>query len=256
MVQKEEIINFWNQKPCGTQGIIPNKPDGNYFKKIRDNRYKKEPFIFQYAQLNKWNGKKILEIGCGIGIDGLEFARNGARYYGIDITPKSIELAKHYFELNGYNDANLSVADAESLPFENNFFDYVYSWGVLHHTSDAKKAVAEIFRVLKNEGKFTIMLYNRHSLVACQLYLKYGLLKFNPRVSLQNLFSKHHESPGTKAYTNKELRELFKDFSNVIITNIVTPYDTRITKNIYFPSFVRKFIPSNLGFFSIIQGKK
>ncbi|HPC37675.1 MAG TPA: class I SAM-dependent methyltransferase [Candidatus Paceibacterota bacterium] len=256
MTSKEQVINFWDKKPCGTNGNIPEFPNLDYFNKIRANRYKKEPFIFSYAQFDKWANKKVLEIGCGVGIDGLEFARNKADYYGLDITPQSIKLAKQYFKLNNFDDGKLIIGDAENLPFPDNFLDYIYSWGVLHHTPDTEKAIAEIFRVLKPEGEFTIMLYNRHSLVALQLYFKYGLFKMKPGVSLKELFSKYHESQGTKAYTNKELLEMFKNFKKVKIVNVVTPYDLRIAKNKYLPSIFAKMVPSKFGFFTIIQGFK
>jgi len=100
------------------------------------------------------------------------------------------------------------------------------------------------------------MLYNRHSLVAGQLYLKYGILKMKLKITLKELFSKYHESQGTKAYTNKELLGMFKAFHNVKLTNIVTPYDLRIAKNKYLPFFFKKLIPSSLGFFTVIQGQK
>jgi len=238
MFQKQEVISFWNKKPCGTFGVIPENINLDYFSKIRERRYKLEPFIRKIVRFQEWQGKKVLEIGCGIGIDGMEFAKNGADYTGIDISKESLELAQKYFNLNNQK-ANLLVADAEKLPFLDNTFDLVYSWGVLHHTPNPERAITEIYRVLKPEGRFCIMLYNRHSLVASQLYLKYGLLRGHPFISLKKLFAEHHESPGTKAYTNKELLRVFAMFRNVHLYNIVTPYDLRISKNSYLPSFFK-----------------
>jgi len=103
MSLKEEIIEFWNKKPCGTNKNIPEIPNANYFQRIRTNRYRKEPFIFKFAQFDQWQNKRVLEIGCGIGIDGMEFMKNKADYYGIDITPNAIKLARAYFTLNNFN---------------------------------------------------------------------------------------------------------------------------------------------------------
>ncbi|NMB92552.1 MAG: methyltransferase domain-containing protein [Parcubacteria group bacterium] len=255
MYLKDKIKDFWNKKPCGTLGTIPEKIDLEYFLKIKERRYKLEPFIKKIAQFEKWRNKRVLEIGCGIGIDGLEFVKNGADYIGIDISEKSLELAKTYFSLNGQK-GHLLLSDSENLPFEDNTFDLVYSWGVLHHTPDTQKAINEIYRVLKPRGQAIIMLYNRHSLVALQLYIIYGLLKLRPFISFQKLFSEHHESPGTKAFSNKEIKSMFKEFRNVEIKNILTPYDFRIRKNTYLPIWFRKFFSSRLGFFTAINASK
>jgi len=252
---KNRIVQFWDNKPCGTFGIIPENVTLDYFLKIKERRYKLEPFIKQIVQFEKWQDKKVLEVGCGIGIDGMEFAKNGSDYTGVDISEKSLELAKTYFALNEQK-VNLLVADAENLPFENNTFDLVYSWGVLHHTPNTQKAIEEIYRVLKPEGKIIVMLYNKYSMVGLQLYIRYGFLRGNLRANLNDLYAFHHESPGTKAFTDKEAKDLFSRFRELKISNIVTPYDLRIARNIFLPKIFQLVIPSRLGFFKIIQAEK
>jgi len=252
---KDKIKQFWNNKPCGTFGNIPQNIDLDYFNKIRERRYKLEPFIKQIAQFEKWQDKKVLEIGCGIGIDRMEFVKNGTDYTGIDVSEKSIELVKEYFSLNNQK-TNLLLADAENLPFQDNTFDLVYSWGVLHHTPDILKAIKEIYRLLKPDGNIIIMLYNRYSLVGFQLYIRYGILKGKIRVNLTDLYAFHHESFGTKAFTDKEAEKLFCQFKELKMNNIVTPYDVRIAKNIFLPKIFRLFIPPKLGFFKIIRARK
>lgn len=106
----------------------------------------------------------MLEIGCGIATDGLEFARNGANYVGVDLTPNSIELAKERFGLFGVP-GKFEVANAEEhLPFSDATFDHVYSFGVIHHSPVPERIVREIYRVLRPEGTLTVMLYNRSSI--------------------------------------------------------------------------------------------
>lgn len=255
-VIKQTIEQFWNKKPCGTFGVVPEEPDSEYFAKIRERRYKREPFIKNIADFPALKDKKVLEIGCGVGIDGLEFVKAGADYTGIDASGQSVALAKKYFELSGYDSRNLILADAENLPFPNETFDFIYSWGVLHHTPDTQRAIEEIYRVLKPGGEICIMLYNRYSLVGLQLYLFYGLLKFNPFVSLNELFARYHESPGTKAFTNKEATAFFPNFRDLKIKEVVTPYDLRISRNNYLPRFFNRLIPPRFGFFRVIRGKK
>jgi ubiquinone/menaquinone biosynthesis C-methylase UbiE len=252
---KLKITDFWDKKPCGTFGIIPEEPDAEYFAKIRERRYRLEPFIKNIANFTALKGKKVLEIGCGVGIDGLEFVKAGADYTGIDASARSLALAKQYFELSGYDSQNLILADVESLPFANETFDFIYSWGVLHHTPHIEKAVSEIHRVLKPNGEFCIMLYNRRSLVGFQLYIIYGLFRLRPAVSWRELFYKHHESLGTQAFTRRETMNLFGNFKDLKIEEVVTPYDLRIWRNVYLPNFFRIIVPQRFGFFRVIRGK-
>lgn len=255
MNAKERIKKFWNNKPCGTFGVIPEEVDLPYFEKIRDRRYKLEPFIKTVVDFLSLKEKKVLEVGCGIGIDGMEFSKAGADYTGIDASETSINLARRYFEFEK-NNSPLIVADTDSLPFVDNSFDYVFSWGVIHHTPNIRKAVEEIYRVLKPGGECCIMVYNRRSIVGAQLYVLYGLFRLNPFANFKKLFAEHHESPGTKAFTNKETLLLFKKFKDVKIVNIVTPYDLRIGRNRYLPNLFKYLIPAIVGFFKVIKGRK
>jgi SAM-dependent methyltransferase len=252
---RDEISGFWNRKPCGTFGLIPGDPGADYFKKIKERRYRLERFIPDFIDELDVRSKKVLEIGCGVGTDGLEIAGRGADYTAIDVSRVSLELAKENFRLNGLSGVFLN-ASAESMPFLENSFDAIYSWGVLHHTPDMEKAVREVERVLKPGGKFCIMLYNRFSLVGFQLYMLYGLLRLDPLVSLKKLFAEHHESPGTKALTDSETFALFGGFKNVSVKNIVTPYDLRIARNVHMPRWFGNVVPKRFGFFKVIRGNK
>ncbi len=148
------------------------------------------------------------------------------------------------------------MADCEQLPFVDATFDFVYSWGVIHHTPDTDKAAREIVRVVKPGGQVTVMIYNRRSLVALQAYLVYGLLKGRPLRRIAEIIATHLESPGTKAYTVREARGLFPSLEDVSITSVVTPYDLRIGRNRYLPHWVGSIMPQSLGYFMVIQGKK
>ncbi len=105
---------------------------------------------------------RVLEIGCGLGTDGVQFAQAGADYTGVDLTEAAIDLARKNFEQRGLQ-GEFKVADAENLDFADSSFDLVYSHGVLHHTPDIARAVSEIHRVLKPEGRAIVMLYHRDS---------------------------------------------------------------------------------------------
>ena len=159
-----EVKEFWNANPC--QAWLSSEDDRRrYFEDITRKRYQgREWHIPTVARFAAFRGKDVLEIGCSMGTDGLEFAKNGARYTGVDLTPKAIELATERFGLFGVP-GRFEVANAEQcLPFADNCFDHVYSFGVIHHSPTPEKIVREIYRVLKPGGTLTVMLYNHSSI--------------------------------------------------------------------------------------------
>ncbi len=260
-IQKDNIKDFWNNIPCGTRGINGQIGDKEFFEEVERQRYKLEYFLPKYAEFSKWKDKKGLEIGCGAGTDFIQFLRAGVDMHGIDLSDESVALTKSRLKLYGFDPEKVSVQDCECLPFENKSFDFIYSWGVLHHTVDIEKALLEVWRLLKPGGEICIMLYNKVSLVSLQLYILYGLLKGNLVVNMDEIFANHLESPGTKAFTKKEIEKLFNNFSDVIVTTIITPYDLRYKRDKnkndnFLPNWVGGLIPGSLGWYHIIKGKK
>ena len=254
---KAEVKSYWNSVPCGTRNIpLADGPElVENFEKIERQRYQLEPFIFRYAQFEKWVGKKILEVGCGIGTDLLQFTKAGAKTTAIDLSPQSASLAKLRLQSYEYQ-GDVLIGDTENLPFRDNAFDLVYSWGVLHHTPNPDKAVHEIYRVTKPQGEICVMVYHRHSLVALQLYLLFGLFAFKPLRSLKEIIANHLESPGTKAYSRAEVQRMFAMFNDLKIETVVTPYDLRYKRDKYLPKWVGAFIPRHAGWYMVIQGRK
>jgi ubiquinone/menaquinone biosynthesis C-methylase UbiE len=158
-----EVEHFWNANPCQST-LASGDNRRRYFAEISARRFHgREWHVPQVANFAGFRDKDVLEVGCGIATDGLEFARHGARYVGVDLTPKSIELARERFTLFGVH-GRFEVANAEErLPFPDATFDHVYSFGVIHHSPAPEKIVSEIHRVLRRGGTFTVMLYNRSS---------------------------------------------------------------------------------------------
>jgi Methylase involved in ubiquinone/menaquinone biosynthesis len=159
-----DVKTFWDGNPC--QSDLSSEQDRRrYFEDITRKRYQgREWHVPVVAQFPAFRGKDVLEVGCSIATDGLEFAKNGARYVGVDLTPKSIELAKERFNLFGVP-GRFEVANAEKrLPFPDDSFDHVYSFGVIHHSPVPESIVREIDRVLRPGGTLTVMLYNRSSI--------------------------------------------------------------------------------------------
>lgn len=131
---KGEVRNFWNSDPCGSR-YLEGAED---FEAHARARYSLEPHIPEFAQFTSARGLKVLEIGVGMGADYLEWLKAGARATGVDLSPASIERANRRCELAGYK-PDLRVADAERLPFADDSFDVVYSYGVMHHSPDTEK---------------------------------------------------------------------------------------------------------------------
>jgi ubiquinone/menaquinone biosynthesis C-methylase UbiE len=163
-VNIEGVRAFWDASPC--QSDLSKAEDRRrYFEEISRIRFqRREWHIPIVASFDSFRGKDVLEIGCGIATDGLEFARNGANYIGVDLTPNAIELAKERFGLFGIPGKFEVVNAEECLPFPDATFDHVYSFGVIHHSPVPERIVREIRRVLRKGGTFTVMLYNRSSI--------------------------------------------------------------------------------------------
>jgi len=159
---KERVRQFWQEHPCGTK--FADAPPGSrrFYELVEEHRYSKEWHIPGAAGFSETKNLRVLEIGCGLGTDGAQFAKAGADYTGVDLTDAAVELAQKRFELFGLP-GTFRTADAERLDFPDDSFDIVYSHGVLHHTPDTAGAVKEVHRVLKPGGRAVVMLYHRDS---------------------------------------------------------------------------------------------
>jgi len=159
---KERVRAFWQSHPCGTKFSDAEIGTPEFFARIEAHRYAKEWHISEAADFAGARGLRVLEIGCGMGTDGAQFAAAGADYTGIDLTEAAVDLARKKFAASGLK-GEFRVADAEKLDFADETFDLVYSHGVLHHTPDIESAIREIHRVLKTGGRAMVMLYHRGS---------------------------------------------------------------------------------------------
>ncbi|HEU4933158.1 MAG TPA: class I SAM-dependent methyltransferase [Pyrinomonadaceae bacterium] len=247
---KDRVRAFWQENPCGTK--FADAPPGSrrFYALVEKHRYDKEWHIPAAAGFSQSKNLNVLEVGCGLGTDGAQFAKAGAIYTGIDLTDAAVNLARRRFELFQLP-GTFRVADAERLDFPDNTFDIVYSHGVLHHTPDTAAAVREIHRVLRPGGKAVVMLYHRDSYnyrVNISMLRRTGvqMLKWQAGVKLvhfitgepeeslreharqlknQSEYLKSEEflsrntdgagNPLARVYSRSEARELFKDFPNV-----------------------------------------
>lgn len=159
---KARVHDFWQANPCGAKFAEMQIGSREFFAAVEKHRYETEWHIPEVVQFERWRDKRVLEIGCGLGTDAINFARARADYTGVDLTERSIELVQRRFTFENLQ-GNLQTADAENLPFADNTFDLIYSHGVLHHTPDTEHAINEAHRVLKPGGRAMVMLYHKNS---------------------------------------------------------------------------------------------
>jgi len=216
-MQKSIIKTYWEKRL--PQRWYSNKKPGTkeYYDEITFKRYNEHfPYLEEVAEFNKHAGEKVLEVGVGIGTDLLQYAKYGSICYGIDLTETAIKITKKRFKMYGLK-AQLQVADCENLPFDNNFFDLVYSMGVLHHTNDTQKGVNEVYRVLKPGGKAIIWLYGKDWWYYFFVPIYHGLLQGELfKMPYRKMINKHKEIEGNcpiaRHYTPKEAIAMFTKF--------------------------------------------
>src|SRR3982751_4869116 len=145
-----EVRDFWNQQSCDTQVAAAPKFSREYFEQIEAFRYRDQPFIHGFAQFTRYRGKRVLEVGFGAGTDFIQWLRAGARATGVDLTPEALaNLTQRIGVYQLPDPEQIMVADAENLPFDSDSFDLGYSFGVLHHSPDTTRAIAELVRVVR-----------------------------------------------------------------------------------------------------------
>jgi len=260
-VIKEAVRDFWNAEPCGTRYLGGPQDFGAHARA----RYELEPFIFDFADFPSARGLKVLEIGVGMGADYLEWLKAGARATGVDLSAASIQRARQRCEAAGFN-PDLRIADAEQLPFPDNYFDLVYSYGVMHHSPNTQQCVREVLRVLRPGGRAKIMVYQHPSLTGAMLWLRYGL---PGRKALRECVFEHLESPGTKTYTPDEARQLMAGFDELELRVEFSPGDllrhqpsARFQSTPYrllwklFPRFLVRRFGRRYGLFLLISATK
>lgn len=243
----DSVKEFWEQTPCG-EHFVEGLEEGSaqYFENITRERYRWEyhlpSFLDQVAQV----GGTVLEIGCGMGIDASELAKRGCQVTGLDLTSRGIELAKKNFARLGYRGRFL-VGNAENLEFADSSFDAVYSCGVLHHTPNTEKAIAEVLRVLKPGGSAFIMLYSRYSLNR----LVHEILSAPYEASKGN-----GDAPVTRVYSKQELKILFRDFVNCRFRKRYLFGAGWRPVSDFIPNWVNDFIGRALGWHWLIVAQK
>jgi 2-polyprenyl-3-methyl-5-hydroxy-6-metoxy-1,4-benzoquinol methylase len=210
------ITEYWNGRIHDEEmsGHAPGTK--GFFEDLADYRYDKNGYLLKLVDFTGYAGKKVLEQGCGVGLDLARFARGGAQVTGVDLAQKAIGLAKKNFELNGLS-GDIRVMNAEALDFPDACFDLVYAHGVLPYVADERRLVSEALRVLKPGGESILQAYNRK-----------GWLKYMSRLFKVPL--EHREAPAYRMHTINEFKDLFSGFSRVKIIPERFPVKSRLHK--------------------------
>jgi 2-polyprenyl-3-methyl-5-hydroxy-6-metoxy-1,4-benzoquinol methylase len=202
------VREYWNTRPCNLRHSSAQVGTKEYFDQVEARKYFVEPHIPEFAEFEKWRGKKVLEIGCGIGTDTINFARHGAQVTTVDLSEKSMELARKRAEIFGLQEQiRFCHGNAEELasfvPVEP--YDLIYSFGVIHHTPHPERVLEQLRNYTRAGTTLKIMVYHRRSYKVAWILLTEGQGRF---WQLEQLVAKNSEAqtgcPVTYTYTKKQ----------------------------------------------------
>jgi ubiquinone/menaquinone biosynthesis C-methylase UbiE len=269
---KSEVKGHWEREACGAR-YGEDLNGKSRLDQIAAARYELEPYIPSFANFPSAVDKTVLEIGVGAGTDFQNWCNYATHATGVDLTDTAIALTSERLNANAVSASSytLRTADAENLPFSDNSFDLVYSWGVLHHTPDTHRAFREAFRVLKPGGTIKAMIYHVPSWTGFLLYLQHALAHGKFKLTLKDVIFDHLESPGTKAYTTLEAKSLLSEigFSDVDLYTKLGPgdlltikpgkkYQSSFYKIVWrvYPRFLIRLLGERLGLYLLITASK
>lgn len=251
-VPLERVKAYWDRRPCNIRHSPRPLGTKEYFDEVEARKYFVEPHIPSFAEFERWCGKKVLEIGCGIGTDTINFARHGAWVTAVDLSEKSLGVARQRADVYGLRERiRFYVGDSEDLrsflPSET--YDLIYSFGVIHHTPHPESVLAQLRHYVRPGSTIKIMLYHRYSWKVFQILLGYGKGRL---WRLAELVAQHSEAqtgcPVTYTFTRREGRALLQAY-NFRVTEIavdhIFPYvipdyvQYRYTREWYF-----RFVPA------------
>lgn len=222
---KVQVQKQWDNNPCGADTIQGLDRDTlEYYRAIRRFRFEEyAPWMDDVFRFEQRINQDILEIGVGLGSDHFRWASAGNRMTALDLSREHLKHTKRHLDLEGLC-TSAHYGDAEQMPFDDATFDFVYSFGVLHHTPNTEVAVQEIHRVLRPGGTTVVGLYHLHSFfywfstIFVQGIIKLGLLRKGYRRLMSQIEYRDESNdaiPLVKVYSRRQARKLFSMFKNV-----------------------------------------
>tara|TARA_B100000787_G_scaffold108737_1_gene80871 strand:+ start:1626 stop:2411 length:786 start_codon:yes stop_codon:yes gene_type:complete len=240
----DDIKQYWNNRPCNLNHSKLQRGTCEYFDEVENKKHFVEPHIIDFADFNNCKGLKVLEIGCGIGTAAVNFIRNGAKYTGIELSDESLKITKERLKVYNLSGELYNINAEEDISFLGlDTFDLIYSFGVIHHSPNPHKIVENIYKLLKPNGIFKLMLYAENS------WKKMLIDKEQEQYEAQN------GCPLAYTYTNEQVYNLLKDFKDININQThIFPYKIKPYKdNIYEKEDWFKVMPDYM--FKILEGK-
>lgn len=215
-VSVKSVMDFWDKRPCNIRHSQAKIGTKKYFDEVEIRKYFVEAHIPKFAQFQKWRRKKVLEVGCGVGTDTINFARVGAKVTAVELSKKSLEIAKKRAKVFGLDKwIKFYLANAEELskvvPVEP--YDLIYSFGVIHHTPHPEKVITEIKKYCYKNTIIKVMIYHRYAWKVLWILLSFGRGAF---WKTDKLIAAHSEaatgSPVTYVYSKQQARKLLNGF--------------------------------------------
>lgn len=211
-----QVEDFWDRRPCNVRHSLRSIGTRAYFDEVEARKYFVEPHIPRFAEFERWRNKEVLEIGCGIGTDTINFARHGASVTAIDLSAKSLEIARQRVEVYGLQERiRFYQGNAEHLtkfvPVQP--YDLIYSFGVIHHTPYPERVIEQMQNYVQPGSTVKLMVYHRHSWRVFWILVSYGKGQF---WRLAELVAQNSEAqtgcPVTYTFTRQEGKNLLERY--------------------------------------------
>ena len=202
----DTVRDFWQAHINNEYYTDAERASDSYFDEIEQRRYATHYHLPELFASLDGAGRRLLEVGCGIGVDSIQLAQRGFAVTAVDLTENALAVARQFAARRGVS-IDFRLGNAEGLDFPDQSFDVVYSFGVLHHTPDIERSVAEVHRVLRPGGTAYVMLYHRDSLV--------NLVHRALRLPYESPTDRDDHCPVVYTFSRSGARQLFRAFSSV-----------------------------------------
>jgi ubiquinone/menaquinone biosynthesis C-methylase UbiE len=245
---QSDVRGWWSSNPMtyDWRGEIPYEPGSPEYLEEVERRFLRETWFAQppgakpfsgLIPFDELAGKDVLEIGVGTGVHARLLAESGARLSAVDLTPTAVDLTNKRLALHGL-EADVREADAERLPFPDASFDFVWSWGVIHHSESTDAVVHEIARVLRPGGRLALMIYHRSSIT---YWIQYQLIRgvFAGRLlreSPAEVANRYSDGVIARHYTRGGLARLLEPW----FENVETQVMGQVSEAIPLPAALRR----------------